>query len=98
MNSKKIVKIITDKLYIALVMRLYHCRPHILFITHLTRYQINKTLTITGKIMIDFKSFLSYMTGKFNIAFFSIFANMAARSIILLGTMFRLQKVKLRWN
>ena len=80
---------------LALVMSLYRCRPHILFTTHLTRYQINKTLTITIKIMIDIKSFLSHMTGKFIIAFFNIFANLAARSITFVGTRCRLQKIKL---
>ena len=83
---------------LALVMSLYRCRPHILFTTHLTRYQINKTLTITIKIMIDIKSFLSHMTGKFIIAFFNIFANLAARSITFVGTRCRLQRIKLRSN
>ena len=54
---------------LALVVSLYRCRPHILFTTHLTRYQINKTLTITVKIMIDIKNFLRHMTRKFIIAF-----------------------------
>ena len=39
-----------------------------------TRYQKNKTLTIAVKIMIDFKSFFSHVTGKFIIVFFNIFA------------------------
>ena len=40
---------------------------------HFARYQINQTLTITVKIMIDFKSFLSHMTEKLT-ALFNIFA------------------------
>ena len=63
-------------------MSLYCCRPHILFTTHLERYQIKKTLTVTVKIMIDYRSFFSHMAERFIIAFFNIFANLAARSYI----------------
>ena len=79
-------------------MSVDRCRPHILFDTHLTRCQINKTLTITVKMMINFKSFLSHMTGKFIISLFNIFANLAARSITFVKTRCSLQRVKLRWN
>ena len=72
-------------------------RSLILFTTFLTQYQINQTLVISVKIMIDFKSFLNRMTGKL-IAFFNIFSNLATSSIRFAGTSCRLQKVKVRSN
>ena len=83
---------------LALVMSLDRIRPYILFTTHLTRYQINRILTITVKIMITFKSFLNHMTRKLIITLFNVFANQAARSITFVGTRYRFQIVKLRWN
>ena len=79
-------------------MNLDRCRPHILFTTHLTRYQINKTLTITVKRMIDFKSFLSQITGKFIIAFFQHFCQPGSKEYYtFVETRCRLQRVKLKW-
>ena len=71
-----------------------HCRYHILLVTRLTEYHIDQALTITIKIMIDFKSFLSHMTGKL-IAFFN---NLATRRITFIGTSSTLETVELRLN
>ena len=38
-----------------------------MFTTHIRRYQVNYTVTIKPKVMIDFESFLSRITGKLNI-------------------------------
>ena len=69
---------ITNKLYISPNESGPLRIPHIKFFTLLTRCQINETLTITVKIIIDFKSFRSNMTRKFIITFFNIFVNLVA--------------------
>ena len=71
------------------------CRSRKLFTIHL--HQINQAVTIAVKIMTDFKSFLSHMIRKF-ITFFNIFTNLAARSIIFVGTSGTYHRVKLRSN